>query len=98
MEYIAHIKKSESGEFVTPHFLDEHLLKTAELAKRFAEPFEASDWAYLAGLWHDLGKYSCKFQNYIRNASGYSDDALEEHLGNVKPGRVDHSTAGAQWA
>ena len=38
--------------------LDEHLLNVAELARTFAEEFGAGEWAYLAGLWHDLGKYS----------------------------------------
>ncbi len=34
--------------------LDAHLLKVAELAQRFAEEFGADEWAYLAGLWHDI--------------------------------------------
>ena len=36
------------------HSLDEHLKNTAELAKSFADVFGASEWAYLAGLWHDI--------------------------------------------
>jgi len=44
-----------------------------------------------AGLWHDLGKYSQEFQHYIKTVSGYD---LEAHI-EGKPGRVDHSTAGA---
>ncbi|NIR63793.1 MAG: CRISPR-associated endonuclease Cas3'', partial [Aliifodinibius sp.] len=52
------------------------------------------DWASLAGLWHDLGKYSADFQNYIRSASGFEADA---HIENV-PGRVNHSSAGALHA
>ncbi|GBE31717.1 MAG TPA: HD domain-containing protein [Nitrospirae bacterium] len=34
--------------------LDEHLLNVAELARTFAEEFGAGEWAYLAGLWHDI--------------------------------------------
>ncbi len=30
------------------------------------EDFNAGDWAYLAGLWHDLGKYSKEFQDYLK--------------------------------
>ena len=45
--------------------LEEHLRQTAELARQFAEPFGADDWAYIAGLWHDLGKYSEEFQAYL---------------------------------
>lgn len=40
------------------HLLDEHLKGTAELAKSFADAFGSGEWAYLAGLWHDMGKYS----------------------------------------
>jgi len=62
--------------------LDEHLKNVAELARQFAEPFGGGDWAYVAGLWHDIGKYSAKFQERI----------------NGKCINVDHSTAGAQEA
>lgn len=86
--YIAHVKKGNSDEWEV-HSLEEHLLGTAKLASSFAEGFSSEDWAYLAGLWHDLGKYSQDFQQYIRTASGY-----EAHLEGTK-GRVDHSTAGA---
>lgn len=40
------------------HLLDEHLTSVAKAAKDFAEVFGAGDWAYLAGLWHDVGKYA----------------------------------------
>jgi len=50
MEYIAHI--SEDGRIQT---LDEHLMGTALIAKSFAEVFQSADWAYYAGLIHDLG-------------------------------------------
>jgi CRISPR-associated endonuclease/helicase Cas3 len=43
--------------------LEEHLKNVAELARRFAEDFGAGDWGYLAGLWHDLGKYLSEFQD-----------------------------------
>jgi CRISPR-associated endonuclease/helicase Cas3 len=38
----------------------------AEMAKGFAEEFGAREWAYLAGLWHDLGKFQEMF--YLINA------------------------------
>ncbi len=47
------------------HSLDEHLKNTAELAKSFANAFGSSEWAYLAGLWHDVGKYSNKMKSYF---------------------------------
>ena len=48
----------------------------------------------MAGLWHDLGKYSAEFQQRIKSVSGYDPEA---HL-EGSAGRVDHSTAGAQYA
>ncbi|ODS34047.1 MAG: CRISPR-associated helicase [Candidatus Scalindua rubra] len=40
------------------HVLEDHFKCTAELAKSFADTFGSGEWVYLAGLWHDLGKYS----------------------------------------
>jgi CRISPR-associated endonuclease/helicase Cas3 len=69
--------------------LEDHLLAVARRAKQFGDKFGAGEWAYLAGLWHDLGKYSDDFQRMIRFPDG--EDA---HIEN-RPSRVDHSTAGA---
>jgi CRISPR-associated endonuclease Cas3-HD len=43
-----------------------HLKAVAERARRFAEVFEAGDYAYLAGLLHDLGKYGDLFQERLK--------------------------------
>jgi len=72
--------------------LDEHLKNVAKMARSFAEGFGAGDWAYLAGLWHDIGKYSDEFQKMLGTEEG-SDAHIE-----TRPGRVDHSTAGAKHA
>lgn len=71
--------------------LAEHLHNTARLARQFASSWQAGDWAYLAGLWHDIGKYSGEFQRKLCSTGG--EEARIE--GNS---RVDHSTAGAQHA
>lgn len=72
--------------------LAEHLQNVATLAKRFAARFGAADWARLAGRWHDLGKYSAKFQSYLERASDPDGDGETPARG------PDHSTAGAQHA
>jgi CRISPR-associated endonuclease/helicase Cas3 len=73
--------------------LERHLREVAEMAGGFAAAFGARDWGYLAGLWHDLGKYSREFQEYLKAVTG------EAHLEEKElHGRVDHSTAGAQHA
>jgi CRISPR-associated endonuclease/helicase Cas3 len=74
------------------HPLDEHLKKVAELARSFAEAFGAGEWGYLAGLWHDLGKYSQEFQKRLRSSRD-GDGHIE-----TKVGRPDHSTAGGKHA
>ncbi len=61
-----------------------HLEAVAALAERFAAPFGAAEWARLAGLWHDLGKYNPAFQRYLET-------------GDAARG-PDHSSAGALLA
>ncbi len=82
---IAHL--AEDGRV---HGLEDHLRRTAELAGHFAALFGCGEWGRLAGLWHDLGKYSERFQKYIRSVNDPS-----AHAG--KNGG-DHSTAGALHA
>ena len=69
----------------------EHLQATASHAADFATPFGAASWARDAGKWHDVGKYSDAFQEYLRAAGG------DPHVAETT-GKVDHSTAGAQHA
>lgn len=89
--YLAHVKRIDHEWKI--HHLDEHLRSVADLGGRFALPFgeKSSGWVRLAGLLHDLGKYSSDFQEMIAARSGYS---LEAHL-EGQPGKVNHSSAGA---
>lgn len=59
----------------------EHLCMTGCLSGGFAQQFGHGKDGLLAGLFHDIGKYSQAFQKRIRNPERY--------------GKVDHSTAGA---
>ena len=89
----AHVIVDTATGAVKPHRLDEHLNEVAKLASQFANDF-APDWAHLAGLWHDLGKYRPGFQGYIRRAN-----ALDAHIeGRIQDRDKTHSAAGALWA
>ncbi len=92
VHYLAHVRQ-EDDHFI-PHDLDEHLRGVSKRAEEYARVFGSGDWAQVAGLWHDLGKYSAEFQQRIKSVSGYEPEA---HL-EGQSGRVDHSTAGAQYA
>lgn len=87
---IAHVARDEDGNWRTPHDLVEHCQEVGKLAAEFAARFGV-EWARLAGLWHDLGKFRPRFQRYIRHASGFEIDA---HI-RGEAGKAPHSTAGA---
>lgn len=91
--YLAHVCRNDDGSFAI-HDLEEHLRAVGDLAGEYASSFGASEWGRLAGLWHDLGKYSSAFQSYIARESGFDPEA---HIEGGK-GRVNHSSAGALHA
>ena len=80
------------------HSLAAHLHSVAAMAAEFSKPFDAANatqrWAYLAGLWHDLGKYRPGFQRYLSQS-----DNPDAHIeGKVGGREKTHSAAGALWA
>lgn len=64
------------------HLLKDHLEAVGSLSGNFAGKMCAKDLGRVAGLLHDIGKYSQAFQARLRGSGR----------------RVDHSTAGAQLA
>ena len=64
--YYAH---SNDGPSETWQPLEDHLQNVAEKAAKFAAPFGGEQWAHLAGLWHDLGKYHPDFQRKLHGES-----------------------------
>ena len=73
-------------------FLEDHLDGVARKAKTFADSFNAGEWARLAGLWHDVGKFSLEFQSRLQ--SHFDPKSCTEKVS----GKPDHSTAGATLA
>ncbi|MBT3191341.1 MAG: CRISPR-associated endonuclease Cas3'' [Verrucomicrobia bacterium] len=90
MDYYAHSLEGQPPE--KWQRLEEHLKNVAKMAEEFAAPFGGEAWARIAGLWHDLGKYSNAFQKRLFDANG-----VETHIETV-PGRVIHSQAGGHLA
>lgn len=58
----------------TRELLADHLRGVAECAAMFAEPFNAKTQAYTAGLLHDLGKYTERFQKRLEEPSTRAGD------------------------
>jgi CRISPR-associated endonuclease/helicase Cas3 len=73
-QYLAHVREHEDGSFEI-HDLEDHLRAVAKGTEAFAKGFGGDEWGHLAGLWHDLGKYSHLFQSYISHKSGYDPEA-----------------------
>jgi CRISPR-associated endonuclease/helicase Cas3 len=78
MAFYAHSGEGNGRD--TWQVLSDHLFAVAQRARAFGAPLRLGRAAFVAGLFHDLGKYDPAFQAYI---AGLGDS-------------VDHSTAGAQ--
>ncbi|MHC9538433.1 MAG: CRISPR-associated endonuclease Cas3'' [Vulcanimicrobiota bacterium] len=88
-ELYAHSRKGEPLSKWQP--LKEHLNNVALLAASFAEAFGSGDWAYAAGMLHDLGKADSSFQGYLMRQNDLDDSEYDS-------GRINHSSAGAALA
>lgn len=77
MEYLGHYDINTKNE----QSLREHLENVARIAADFASVFGAENFGEVVGRYHDIGKYSSRFQAYLRGE---------------KSSGGDHSTAGAQ--
>jgi len=93
VNYIAHKNQT----------LSQHLDGVAKLARIHAKKIGMEHYGELLGLLHDLGKYSSVFQKYISDAIKKNDpkfdpDEDEEFEDPTRRrGKIDHSTAGAQF-
>lgn len=94
VEFLAHVRKNGS-----PQALSEHLLGVASFASGNAAKLDLAMVGELLGILHDLGKYSAEFQSYLKSAVGLlNQDEDEDYVDASRMrGKVDHSTAGAQF-
>lgn len=79
MEYAAHISDDRIQT------VEEHCRNTADLCQKFCMSFGAENIGRVQGLFHDIGKMTVDFNNYIRGISSASR------------GEIDHSYAGAKY-
>jgi CRISPR-associated endonuclease/helicase Cas3 len=93
--YLAHVREADK----CTQTLATHLFEVSDHCKKLANKINADKAGELIGLLHDFGKYSARFQDYIRSGSGLIDPDLDETYVDAKAlkGKIDHSSAGAQW-
>ncbi len=93
-EHFAHIRRKD-GEKQT---LLDHLSSVAEKSSKFASKIGLERHGYLIGLLHDLGKYSDEFQHYLKSTEGLINPDEDDYVdASGMKGKIDHSTAGAQF-
>jgi CRISPR-associated endonuclease/helicase Cas3 len=88
---IAHVKKNPDNSWACPHWLVSHLKGTSEIAAEFAKKFNSENFGRSGGLLHDTGKSTESWQSYLKNRSGFDEEAHIEG----KTGKPDHSSPSA---
>lgn len=86
-DFPAHIRSDIDGEHLVQTARD-HCVNVAEYASQCMKSMGLSDSAYLAGLLHDMGKFTEKFRGYITDAA----DGIP-----VIRGSVNHTFAGVRY-
>lgn len=81
MEYIAHIRKRDKAE----QTVSEHCVNVAHIAAEYGKLIGMRNILFAAGLYHDVGKMTERFDKYIRAIS------------TEKRGDIDHCFAGAKY-
>ena len=94
LDPIAHWRKSDN----TPQCVAEHLFNVAFISRCFSKKIRMETAGELIGLLHDFGKYSNDFRCYIYSALGFLDPDEDDYIDSRRlKGKVDHSSAGAQF-
>lgn len=93
-QIIAHLRESD----LISQSLSEHLYGVSFHAEKFSAKIGLRETGKLLGLLHDVGKASKEFQQYIKSATGIINPDEDEFINPLsKKGKIDHSSAGAQY-
>jgi len=94
-KFIAHRREQDQTE----QTVREHLEGVSLICRKLAGKINTPDAGELLGLLHDFGKYSSQFQVYIKSATGMLNPDIDDEFVDSKAlkGKIDHSSAGAQW-
>ena len=84
-QFFAHIRGDGAEQLLV-----DHLKEVQGIAENIGEKLGIPHVTGLAGMLHDMGKYSDEFQNYLREAHA-------NPLNPPKRGSVNHSTAGGKF-
>ena len=85
--YPAHIRLDSNNQY-TIQSVEEHCKNVANIAKYILAPVGYGNIAYLAGILHDIGKFTPDFANYIWKAAKGET---------VKRGSVNHTFAAVKY-
>ena len=66
ISYFAHSNGVDKSQWQP---LYDHLINTSSLARQLGADAGVSDFASIAGLFHDIGKYSAAFQRRLQGAA-----------------------------
>jgi len=94
-DFIAH-RRDVDGYI---HTVALHLREVSSLASQFSSKIGLPLSGRIVGLLHYFGKYSTAFQVYIKSATGFLNPDVDDEYVNSSGmrGKIDHSSAGAQY-
>ncbi len=91
---IAH-RREKDGE---NQGLATHLEEVSMIAGVFASKGGLKEQGEILGLLHDIGKASAKFDQYIKSSTGVINQDEDDYVDAAElKGKIDHSSAGAQF-
>lgn len=79
-KFCAHIRQDGTEQSVT-----DHCISVAKRAETYGKLCNMESLSYIAGLYHDVGKFSDEFNGYIHDENNYTR------------GEIDHAYAGAKY-